>query len=802
MLRDTWSNQAPLTPDDTLLEGEVTNADVRAAYDDFTYYISGRVDAKANAYNNSWQKRIDEVKEKTGVLLSDPSRHYGPNYELESFFPDQPLSQDKALELLYNPKVRQELDIRKQEKYNQDVQAFDQFVAQNEYLFPQDSIVYKTDNTTINDEVKTFIDEIIANKDYVDARTDQDFFSFDNLQRIAGGVTASITDPTNVAATAASFIFPGSTFATRTLIAAAENAGAEYLIQDEVREWYKEIGIEYGDDEMLRNVAMAAITGATLSGGIEFAGKSIQLSGDAAMKGIEAYRKAEAKLKGTPYVPLNEAVGIETAIDIEKQIKETNLIKDDINDLEHATKLENSTAQILSGNPDGVAKLTPEQLKTIDEVIFDEASQHVEQFSPDDIIIDAKRFQFKTGTDVNGKSTALDGIKKWDPTKSGTVIVWKDKDGKNFIADGHQRLNLAKKLSKEGQKIKINATILRETDGINPLMARGIGARANLANGTANLFDAARALKVDPESLSNLATRSKYVQDAQGIANLSDEVLLAMENSGISPSFVSIIGRNFSDSAEQMSMLKLLQRLEPSNQTKAESIIAQAKEAGFAKRQDVQQGLFGDDIITDTLFMERADILDATLKLINREKQVFSTLVDNSDFIQKYGNKLDKTTNLQRKNLNGEIQETIKHNANIKGEISDELSNIAREVQSGNITVTAAARRFAEGIGTRFRSNRFSRIDASTVRRNNDVEEILNQVTESQVSKQPGRQIEQLEPEEFDIDGLQAKAEGLQQSLEDIDPEFKMQLEEKVDLEKSLEDIQRDQKIIDELDNC
>jgi len=397
------------------------------------------------------------------------------------------------------------------------------------------------------------------------------------------------------------------------------------------------------------------------------------------------------------------------------------------------------------------------------------------------LLIDAKRFQFKTGGDARGMTDALMGVERWDPIKSSTILVWRDKEGKHFVADGHQRVNLAQRLEKKGQDIELYAHVINEDDGFNPATARAIGARKNLAEGTATEFDAARALKLDPDALDNLPPRSKYVQFAQGISQVADNVLVAAENMEVSPAYVSMIGRNFADATEQEAMLKLLNRLQPSNQTKAESIIAQAREAGFVTKKDVQQGLFGDEVLLENLFNERADVLDSSLKLINTEKQVFSTLVNNSDFIQKYGNKLDKTTNLQRKNLNAEIQETIKHNANVKGEISEELSRLARELQEGKVTLSQAARQFVERVGDRFRDGGFTRIDTRATRSHDDVKEILSQANEPKRTRETA---EELEPyantEMFDVDGLEQNVQALNDTMKDIDPNYQLDIDDAI----------------------
>ena len=109
----------------------------------------------------------------------------------------------------------------------------------------------------------------------------------------------------------------------------------------------------------------------------------------------------------------------------------------------------------------------------------------IEALDPRTIGVDAKRFQFKAGGDEAGVTERLQDIKKWDPLLAGTAIVFRDADGKNWVADGHQRLGLAKRLIDAGQNdIKLNAFVLDAADGITDADARATAAYKNIAEGT------------------------------------------------------------------------------------------------------------------------------------------------------------------------------------------------------------------------------------------------------------------------------------------------------------------------------
>ena len=81
--------------------------------------------------------------------------------------------------------------------------------------------------------------------------------------------------------------------------------------------------------------------------------------------------------------------------------------------------------------------------------------------NPNQINVEAKKFQFKESDEL-GVTDRLQGVKKWDNYQAGLVSVYKYSDGTFSIADGHQRLALAKRLMKEdpGQDIKLNAYVL------------------------------------------------------------------------------------------------------------------------------------------------------------------------------------------------------------------------------------------------------------------------------------------------------------------------------------------------------
>ena len=61
--------------------------------------------------------------------------------------------------------------------------------------------------------------------------------------------------------------------------------------------------------------------------------------------------------------------------------------------------------------------------------------------------LDPNRFQYKLVHGASGSSGSLNGVRKWDSNLAGIVQTWRDpKDGKVYVVNGHNRVNLAKQL--------------------------------------------------------------------------------------------------------------------------------------------------------------------------------------------------------------------------------------------------------------------------------------------------------------------------------------------------------------------
>jgi hypothetical protein len=307
-------------------------------------------------------------------------------------------------------------------------------------------------------------------------------------------------------------------------------------------------------------------------------------------------------------------------------------------------------------------------------------------FSPFELGVDANKFQFKAGTDEAGVSERLKDVKTWDPIKAGTSIVWIDKAGKPWIVDGHQRLGLARRIAQEdpAQNPQLMAYTLREDEGYTPEKARAIAALTNISQGTGTAIDAAKVIRDHPEMAGDLPPRSELVRQARGLVNLSPDAFGMVVNDVVPANYAAIVGRLVpADADMQRAIIQLLAKTDPANAVQAEAITRQGIEAGMAKAEAGKQiSLFGDQEVAQSLYLERAKVLDRALKTLRKDKAVFGTLVKEAETLEGAGNVLAKDINEQRAIADGQALQILQTLANRAGPISDALRAAAGKART------------------------------------------------------------------------------------------------------------------------
>lgn len=308
------------------------------------------------------------------------------------------------------------------------------------------------------------------------------------------------------------------------------------------------------------------------------------------------------------------------------------------------------------------------------------------RFDPSSIRVDAERFQFKSGGDEFGVSDRLRGVEEWNPVYAGRIVAWEDNAGRVFVADGHQRVGLATRISQQtGQKIELEGIVLREADGVTAADARTWAALKNIAEGTGTATDAAKVIRqVGPEVLDHLPPKSALVRDGAALSRLSDEAFGAVYNEVIPADIAAVVGHLAADApATHSALIDLLVKLDPPNRGQAESIVRQARAAGFQSAEQID--LFGSSSVTSSLFLERAKVLERGLAGLRQLKGAFGVAAKNADALEEAGSTIARTQAQQEAARNAQAIEIVSRLAFSKDSaVADALNRAAERLANGD----------------------------------------------------------------------------------------------------------------------
>ena len=340
-------------------------------------------------------------------------------------------------------------------------------------------------------------------------------------------------------------------------------------------------------------------------------------------------------------------------------------------------------------------------------------------FDPDELGVDAELFQYKSGGDQYGVTEALKGVTQWDQVRAGTALVYEFADGRKVVADGHQRLGLAKRIKDQDptQQPKIHAYTKRQVDGWTVEEVRVIAALKNIAEGSGKPVDAAKVLRVDPSKIDdlNLPTQSALVRQARDLVNLSDNSFMLVVNGVVPSNYAAIVGRMIPDDPDlQEAALRVLASQEPSNEFQAQAMVSQIREVGAEKM--TQDGLFGEEVFAESFFLERAKVLDRAQKEIRKDKAAFSNITRNAERLEAEGNILEKTNNQRRISDEQKTLQLLQALANSKGPISEALTAAARAARESG-SYGGPTRKFLDDVRAAVAAGDLDRLAASDVGR-------------------------------------------------------------------------------------
>ena len=604
------------------------------------------------------------------------------------------------------------------EKVSQDIYSW---MAQNKDTLPPELQDITPD--VINQRTKDFV-QSKENELAELARTNPDLASA--AARFIGSMGTAFGDPV----TQATMPFGGwsKSLWKNVMQNAAINAGAGAITEVDVKKWYDELGLEYGYDDFLKNVAIQGAFGAALP----VAGRGIQMTAAQAKKGWEVLSGKGRK----PISPEDQA--LVDVLEAQEEVVASNPLETpqdpNVAEFEHQSRLTKAQAAIENNM---APNITPEPNAPVKPAVEAQAADNLDgvlyTLDPEQIEVDAKTFQFKAGGDEFGVTERLQGVTVWDKYKAGMVTVYEYADGRLAIADGHQRLGLAKRIRSQdpSQEVKIIGYKLREVDGVSPEEARVIAAMKNIAEGTGTSIDAAKVLRVEPGRLSELPPRSELVRQARDMMALSDQAFGAIINEVIPANYGAIVGRLIDDPKLQDAAIQVLAKSEPSNAFQAESIVRQVREAGAEEVEQIS--LFGEEMVTESFYVERSKVLDRAYKELRKDKAAFETLVRNSDRLEAEGNILVKDANKRKADTDGQTIALLQTLANRKGPLSDALNQAARTARETNSYVQAT-RGFLDAVRGSIESGDFDRLSSGDVGRAVDG---TPQISRSEIEREP-----------------------------------------------------------------
>lgn len=325
-------------------------------------------------------------------------------------------------------------------------------------------------------------------------------------------------------------------------------------------------------------------------------------------------------------------------------------------------------------------------------------------FSPRDIQTDAAAYQFKMGGDQFGVTERLQGERVWDASAAVGVIVHERLDGTRYIADGHQRMGLARRLMERGHDpITLQGFLYREADGFSVENVRALAALRNIRQESGSPLDAAKVMRDNPELARELGSRSRpFMAQAAALADLAPGPFQAIVNEVIPQNWGAIVGRIIPDEDRMQGVaIAALKKAAPANETQAESIVRDIRRMGLEQAaDDAQMDLFGDGFdLRQTVISERARVIDRVMKDARADRAIFGKLEREAAAIEEAGNVLDREANLSRADLAERTLARLLILADQPGPVRDAIDAAARALRAGE-NLDAAARQVTDALGS------------------------------------------------------------------------------------------------------
>ncbi len=297
----------------------------------------------------------------------------------------------------------------------------------------------------------------------------------------------------------------------------------------------------------------------------------------------------------------------------------------------------------------------------------------------DEIKLDPKRFQYKTDVDPQtGVSKKLKG-KSFERDVSGTISVWKDpKTNETFVINGHHRLQLAK----ENNVKKIDVKFI---DAKNEKEARLKGAIQNIAEGQGTSLDAAKIFKESGIGMDRLKKFGLSMTDTQAreglmLSNLSKPLFDLVVSGKMKKSVGVTIGENIKSKDIQEQFYNKIKNKNYSTSTV--KVMAQDM-AASPKKTEAVTDLFGTTQKEKAQYEERAKFIGGVRNILSRAKNFLGKAAKGKDFLERFGNKIDKEKSLGASQEAAEAKAVFDAIRNTNKEIKDIIDKGVERINKG-----------------------------------------------------------------------------------------------------------------------
>ena len=528
-----------------------------------------------------------------------------------------------------------------------------------------------------------------------------------------GAIGAGFTDPTVLLSLGlgAGAVAARTTAGTIALRAGAE-AGLQGTVAAATAPWLMEDASEHGFQYDLKDAAVDVAAGAALGGLFGAASGVAEIP--AVREGARRLARPVAtsarglaeKLRGLGRPLTGEETDALRVLEHDASIEETSPYAaraDDGDDVLHRAQLEEATDALVSDRPSGLPAVPPPSIAINPDQPL---PGHFAVISAKDLHTDPATFQYKAGGDAYGVTGKLARVTAWNDDAANSIIVWERGDGTKFVADGHQRTGLAKRLIDEGKydDIPMLARVYREADGVSAEVAMLRAASANIMSGTGTPLDAARIIRrvgLNSDYLRGFDRATAFGQQSIGLSRLSDDAFgMVINGDDTMIPIGALVGRVAPDNPElHAQAITMLRTADVTSDVQRELLLRDLLAA--PRVQEVQTDMFGMLQVTRGLYAERARVLDRAMELIRREKRALLSAADNAETLEQVGAKVDRALAERIAGQNAETAMLIERLARVTDNpVNDALSGAATAMHEGK-SIDAAARAFLGDLRSR-----------------------------------------------------------------------------------------------------